>query len=259
MSPFRLSPQSLEFPPAHLAGPDGLLAIGGDFRPERMIVAYSRGIFPWMVYSGEPVWFSPDPRMVLIPREIHVPRSLAKIIRRGDYEIRFDTALGEVIRQCALMRRPGQRGTWITKRYAESFMQLGELGIAHSAEAWQGGRLVGGVYGMALGKVFFGESMFAHAPDASKVAFAVLVRELIAKDFALIDCQQETEHLRRFGATAWSRERFLAALAEHIGPDRGAGKWPISVPGWDGRVPDTGAPPDLIDPIDPIDPPGDQG
>jgi len=233
---YRLVPGSLDFPSPHLAGPDGLLAIGGDFRPERMIAAYSQGIFPWMVYSGEPVWFSPDPRMVLEPRQLHMSRSLAKVIRRGDFEIRLDTAFGEVMRACSQVKRPGQRGSWITRRYMDGLGQLHEMGVAHSAEAWQEGELVGGLYGLAIGRAFFGESMYAHRPDASKVAFATLVRELIAWGFELIDCQQETEHLARFGAEPWPRPRFLDALAKAVAKPGHAGRWGLECGPWDGRT-----------------------
>lgn len=233
---FRLVPGSLDFPSPHLAGPDGLLAIGGDFRPERMIAAYSQGIFPWMVYSGEPVWFSPDPRMVLEPRRLHVPRSLAKIVRRGDFEVRVDTAFSEVMRQCSLIKRPGQRGSWITRRYMEGLQDLYALGLAHSVEAWQGGELVGGLYGMAIGQAFFGESMYALKPDASKVAFITFVRELAAWGCELIDCQQETEHLKRFGADAWPRARFLEALAHAVAKPTRVGRWQLELGPWDGRT-----------------------
>ncbi len=234
---YRLVPGSLDFPSPHLAGPDGLLAIGGDFRPERMVAAYSQGIFPWMVYSGEPVWFSPDPRMVLDPRRLHMPRSLAKLVRRGDFEVRIDTAFGEVMRQCSLVKRPGQRGSWITRRYMDGLDELHALGLAHSVEAWQEGQLVGGLYGLAIGKAFFGESMYALRPDASKVAFATFVRELAAMEFSLVDCQQETDHLRRFGAEPWPRARFLDALAKAVAQPGRLGKWSMGAAAtWDGRV-----------------------
>jgi len=233
---FRLDPGSFEFPSPHLAGPDGLLAVGGDFRPERMIAAYTRGIFPWMVYSGEPVWYSPDPRMVLETKDLHVPRSLAKVIRRHDYEIRFDTALPEVLAHCKQMKRPGQRGSWISKGYIGGINALWDLGLVHSAEAWRDGKLVGGLYGLAVGRVFFGESMYAHAPDASKVAFATLVHHLARWGYELVDCQQETEHLRRFGAELWPRTRFLERLAKAADGDSRAGRWLVEDPEWDGRA-----------------------
>jgi leucyl/phenylalanyl-tRNA--protein transferase len=248
---YRLAPGSLDFPPPHLAGPDGMLAIGGDFAPERLIVAYSQGIFPWMVYSGEPVWFSPDPRMVLEPKRLVVQRSLAKVIRKRPFTLTLDTAFPEVIKACADAQRPGQRGSWITKRYTRGFLSLFELGLAHSVEAWQDGELVGGLYGMALGRVFFGESMFARRPDASKVAFATFVRQLDLWGYALIDCQQVTDHLLRFGAEAWTRPVFLEALARHVAessedlPEPAepmpvrlsrVGRWQFSLGEWDGRV-----------------------
>ena len=212
------------------------MAIGGDFRPERMIAAYSQGIFPWMVYSGEPVWFSPDPRMVLEPKHLHVPRSLAKVIRRGDYTVTVDTAFGDVMRQCAQAKRPGQHGSWITRRYMDSLLQLHGLGLAHSVEAWQGGELAGGLYGLAIGQAFFGESMFAHRPDASKVAFATFVRELLAWGVELVDCQQETEHLKRFGAEPWTRVRFLEALAPAATKPGRVGSWQLECGPWNGRT-----------------------
>jgi len=204
-----------------------------------MIAAYTQGIFPWMVYSGEPVWFSPDPRMVLEPRRLHVPRSLGKLIRRGDFEIRVDSAFAEVMRLCAQVKRPGQRGSWITRRYMDGFLELFELGLAHSIEAWQRDELVGGLYGLAIGQAFFGESMFAHRADASKVAFAVFVRQLAAWGVELIDCQQETDHLKRFGAEAWSRVRFLEALAHATRQPGRVGRWRFELePAWDGRTSD---------------------
>jgi leucyl/phenylalanyl-tRNA--protein transferase len=233
---FRLDKNTLDFPPASLAEADGLLAIGGDFRPERIVVAYSQGIFPWMVYSGEPIWFSPDPRMVLEPRALHVGRSLAKIIRKRPFELKMDTAFVEVVRECELMKRPGQRGSWITRAYTDGFTALHESGLAHSVEAWQDGRLVGGLYGLALGRVFFGESMFAKADDASKVAFANLVKQLEQWGFELIDCQQETEHLRRFGAIPSPRERFIERLSQLVGDADRIGRWEFELDGWDGRT-----------------------
>lgn len=247
---FRLVPGSLDFPSPHLAGADGLLAIGGDFSPERLVVAYSQGIFPWMVYSGEPVWFSPDPRLVLDPGGLIVQRSLAKVIRKRPFTLTLDTAFPDVIKACAEVKRPGQRGSWITKRYTQGFQALFDLGLAHSVEAWQDGELVGGLYGLALGRVFFGESMFARRPDASKVAFATFVRQLDLWGYALIDCQQETDHLLRFGAKPMPRPAFLEALARHVAEGMGdvgegadpmpvalarVGRWQFSLTDWDGR------------------------
>ena len=212
------------------AGLDGIVAIGGDLRSERLLAAYRRGIFPW--YSeGQPIlWHSPDPRFVLLPSALHVPRSLEKTLRRGTYGVRLDTAFEAVIDACAKTRRPGQRGTWITRDMRAAYVRLHQEGWAHSAEAWKDGQLQGGLYGVAIGKVFFGESMFARAPDASKVAFVTLVRELVARGVELIDCQQETEHLARFGAEGWERSRFLAEVARLVTAPAQPGPWRRETP-----------------------------
>lgn len=226
MPVFRLSELPV-FPPVHLAEAGGLLAVGGDLSPQRLIVAYRSGVFPW--YSeGEPIWWhSPDPRFVLEPSGLRVPRSLKKIIRRGDYEIRFDTRFRDVVTRCARTRRPGQRGTWITREMMRAYQSLHELGIAHSAEAWKDGALVGGLYGVSIGDVYFGESMFADAPDASKVAFVVLVRWMAAQGVGLIDSQVYTDHLARFGAEQWPREEYLERLAELVDRPTRRGAWSI--------------------------------
>lgn len=228
MPVFRLNELPI-FPPAHLAE-QGLIAVGGDLSSQRLLAAYQAGIFPWY-NEGEPIWWhSPDPRFVLEPEHLHVPRSLEKILRRGDYEIRFDTAFPDVIRACSARPRPGQRGTWITKAMQRAYVTLHELGFAHSAEAWRDGKLVGGLYGVSLGDVYFGESMFADAPDASKCAFVTLMRWLIASDVKLVDSQVHTEHLERFGAVNWPRERYLARLAELVHAPTRAGRWDVAVP-----------------------------
>ncbi len=228
MPVYRLDDESLAFPPPSEAEEGGLLAIGGDFRTERMIVAYSMGIFPWSEYGGKPLWYSPDPRLVLTPSALHVGRSLRKILRRGDYEVTLDQAFPEVLERCRSAPRPGQDGTWITSAYMDAYLHLHTLGLAHSAEAWRDGELVGGLYGMSLGGAFFGESMFARAPNASKVAFVTLVRQLEAWGITLIDCQVETEHLSRFGAEEWPRARFLDALASAIAAPTRAGRWQLT-------------------------------
>ncbi|MDP2314980.1 MAG: leucyl/phenylalanyl-tRNA--protein transferase [Pseudomonadota bacterium] len=224
MPVFRLNELPL-FPPPELAEAGGLLAVGGDLRPERLLAAYRSGIFPW--YSeGEPIWWhSPDPRFVLEPEKLHLPRSLAKILRRGDYEIRFDTAFIDVMTACARTPRPNQRGTWITRAMVRAYQSLFDLGLAHSAEAWRDGELVGGLYGVSLGDMYFGESMFTDAPDASKCAFAVLVRWMHARGVKLIDSQVHTEHLARFGAEHWPRPRYLARLHELVERDTRQGPW----------------------------------
>jgi leucyl/phenylalanyl-tRNA--protein transferase len=224
---FRLNDQLL-FPPPELAEAGGLLAVGGDLRPERLLAAYRSGIFPW--YSeGEPIWWhSPDPRFVLEPEKLHVPRSLAKILRRGDYEIRFDTSFVQVMTACARSPRPNQRGTWITRAMVRAYQELFARGMAHSAEAWQDGKLVGGLYGVSLGDVYFGESMFADAPDASKCAFAVLVRWMQARGVALIDSQVHTEHLARFGAEHWPRVAYLERLHALVDRETRLGPWHLA-------------------------------
>jgi leucyl/phenylalanyl-tRNA--protein transferase len=200
------------FPPPERADPSGLLAVGGDLHSERLLLAYSLGIFPW--YSeGQPLlWFSPDPRTVLLPDRLHVPRSLRRRMRQSPYELRLDTAFGDVIRACAAVSRPDQDGTWITPEMVVAYELLFEQGYAHSVEAFESGELVGGLYGVSLGAGFFGESMFALRSDASKIAFVALIHQLRAWDFDLIDCQIHTEHLARFGAEEWPREDFLEAL-----------------------------------------------
>lgn len=212
MPVYALDPDSTDFPDPNRADPSGLLAVGGDLEPERLLNAYAHGIFPW--YSeGQPIlWHSPDPRFTLIPSEFHLPRSLAKTMKKGLFDVRFDTAFEKVIEACAQAPRPGQNGTWITREMKIAYMDLHQLRFAHSVESWQDGALVGGLYGVSLGRVFFGESMFARVPEASKVAFATLVAALQQWKFELIDCQQETEHLARFGAQAWPRKKFLKAL-----------------------------------------------
>jgi leucyl/phenylalanyl-tRNA--protein transferase len=208
--------ERIAFPPPDEADESGLLAVGGDLSPERLVLAYSLGIFPWYSERQPILWHAPDPRTVLEPAALHVPRSLAKRIRRGDLEVRLDTAFEQVMERCAKTRRPGQRGTWITRDMRAAYARLHAMGLAHSAEAWQAGKLVGGLYGVSLGAVFYGESMFAEVDDASKIAFVTLVAQLRRWGFTLIDCQQDTPHLTRFGAVAWPRARFQAALAEAL-------------------------------------------
>jgi len=201
-----------------------LIAYGGDLCPERLLAAYAQGIFPW--YDEPPIlWFSPDPRMLLRPADLHVGRSLRKRERRGPYVLRMDTAFRRVIEACRAMPRPGQEGTWITPEMVEAYVVLFELGFAHSVEAWREERLVGGLYGVSLGRAFFGESMFAHAPDASKLALVAFVRQLETWDFAFVDCQVETEHLLRFGASLWSRDDFMRTLAGALESETRRGPW----------------------------------
>lgn len=218
-------PEEYLFPKPSLAEPDGLLGVGGDLAPQRLLLGYANGIFPW--YSdGQPIlWFSPDPRFVLEPDALHVGRSLRKRIRRGDYRITLDSAFSQVIAQCRQADRPRQRGTWITAEMMTAYEELHRLGFAHSAEAWQGDELVGGLYGVAVGTLFSGESMFALAPDASKVAFVWLARQLRAWGYQLIDSQVYTDHLARFGAHELKRSRYLARIAPMVRQPGRVGRW----------------------------------
>jgi leucyl/phenylalanyl-tRNA---protein transferase len=216
--------------PSHetaLRRPNGLLAAGGDLSPTRLLAAYRRGIFPW--YSaGDPIlWWSPDPRTVLFPDELHIGRNLGRTLRKRPFEVKADTAFAAVIQRCS-EPRPGQAGTWITDEMKHAYIALHELGVAHSVESWQDGELVGGLYGVALGRMFFGESMFSRVSDASKVAFVHLVRQLVAWEFPLIDCQMRTDLLASFGARQIPRAEFTRRVAELVNyPDR-RGPWSLS-------------------------------
>jgi leucyl/phenylalanyl-tRNA--protein transferase len=215
------------FPPlaAALTDPNGLLAAGGDLTVPRLVAAYRRGIFPWFS-AGQPIlWWSPDPRMVLYVDEFRIARSLRKRVRSGEFETRVDTSFQQVIEACAGMPRTGQGGTWITPAIVEAYCALHRLGYAHSIESWRDGRLVGGLYGVALGRMFFGESMFAYEDDASKVALVALVAWLQRLSVPLIDCQQETAHLARFGARPIARSTFAAHLADLIHSDEPPAGW----------------------------------
>jgi leucyl/phenylalanyl-tRNA--protein transferase len=219
------------FPPVAQAlaepdGPNGLLAAGANLSPARILAAYRRGIFPWFS-PGEPIlWWSPDPRMVLIPRELKISRSLAKTLKNADYEVRLDTAFERVIAACAATPRDGQSGTWITPRMQAAYARLHALGHAHSVETWRDGRLIGGLYGMAIGRAFYGESMFTHAADASKIALAHLCAFLDRQGFGIIDCQMETAHLASLGARPIPRDEFLARLAPLVDSEAASGRWP---------------------------------
>lgn len=211
-----------DFPPTGQAlhDPPGLLAVGGELTVPWLLEAYQRGIFPWFDETRDPVlWWSPDPRMVLLPEQLHVPHSLERILRQQRFEIRYDTAFAAVVRACATAPRPGQSGTWIGEKMMAAYVALHEAGYAHSVEAWQQGVLVGGLYGVALGRAFFGESMFAWVADASKAAFVTAVRQMWKQGVALIDCQMYTEHLARFGAQELSREEFERRLRCALVPE----------------------------------------
>jgi leucyl/phenylalanyl-tRNA--protein transferase len=214
------------FPPLTSARkePNGLLAVGGDLTPQRLLEAYRRGIFPWFS-EGDPIlWWSPDPRMVLLPAELKISRSLAKTLRNRRFEIRFDSDFDSVIRACAAPR-DGQPGTWITPEMRNAYLRLHRLGYAHSVETWVDGELVGGLYGVAVGAAFFGESMFARARDASKIALVHLVRKLEEDGYGMIDCQMRTEHLASLGAREIPRARFSRLLRELVDYGRAPGSW----------------------------------
>ena len=219
--------ERLVFPSPLYAHRSGLLAVGGDLSPERLLLAYRSGIFPW--YSeGEPIcWHSPDPRGVLLTSQVHVPRSLRKAARRHGYRLQADTAFEDVIRRCSEVPRPAQDGTWITEAMIEAYLDLHAQGYAHSIEAYAAGKLVGGLYGVSLGAAFFGESMFALAPDGSKIAFVTLSAQLRRWDVELIDCQIRNEHTNRFGALDWPRKRFLAALELALKAPTREGPWEL--------------------------------
>lgn len=209
-------PEAFPDPSAALSDPDGLLAVGGDLSPERLLYAYRHGIFPWYHAEQPILWWSPDPRTVLFPAEMHVSRSLEKRLRRGGFEARFDTAFDEVMLACA-GARPNQPegGTWISPAMQSAYAELHRLGSAHSVEIWMDGALTGGLYGVVIGRVFFGESMFSRVTDGSKLALACLARQLEAWEFGLLDCQVYSPHLENLGAVELPRALFLEMLAEH--------------------------------------------
>ncbi|MFT3770596.1 MAG: leucyl/phenylalanyl-tRNA--protein transferase [Minicystis sp.] len=219
--------REIVFPPPEQASPEGIVAFGGEPSPERLLLAYASGIFPWP-HEGLPLlWFSPNPRFVIVPERAHVPSSLRKRVRRGEYEVRVDTAFRAVMEACSKAPRPGQDGTWITAEMIEGYTALHHLGFAHSIESYRDGELVGGLYGVSLGRMFTGESMFARAPDASKVAFVTLLGNFVEWGFAFVDCEVETAHLARFGGERWPRRRFLDALSLAVAAPTRRGRWTL--------------------------------
>lgn len=224
----RTDKKDLRFPPVESATPEGLLAVGGDLSSERLLEAYRRGIFPWY-NPGQPIlWWSPDPRAVLYPEKLRISRSLGKTLRRDHFHVTFDRDFRAVMLACAAPREQNpDGGTWITDEMVEAYCRLHELGYAHSVETRHGDRLVGGLYGVALGRVFFGESMFSRETDASKVALVALARTLRARGFRLIDCQLPTAHLTSLGAEAMSRAGFLAELSRSVNRPAAPGRWQI--------------------------------
>lgn len=238
MPVFALPPEHV-FPDPRLARDDGLLAVGGDLHPHRLVLAYTMGIFPW--YSeGQPIlWHSPNPRFVLYPRELHLGRSLRKTLKKAPYTLRLDTRFADVIEACGQAPRHGQRGTWITREMRSSYVELHRQGLAHSVEAYEGDTLVGGLYGVALGSVFFGESMFARAPDASKIAFVTLVAQLVRWKFTLVDSQVYTDHLDRFGAREIPRDSYIQQLKVGLDNPTRRGVWAFETHLDPSRVLDT--------------------
>ena len=223
MPVYRL-PDAVRFPPVDHAEKSGLLAVGGDLSPERLLAAYREGIFPWYA-DGEPIlWWSPDPRFVLFPAELHVSRSMKQFLKKGTVRITFDRAFRKVISACR-KPRPGQNGTWITREMLEAYCALHDLGYAHSVEVWQETKLAGGLYGISLGHAFFGESMFSAIPNASKAALITLVENLGRRGFDLIDCQVETAHLAGLGARPIPRSEFGALLRRSLRHKTLRGNW----------------------------------
>lgn len=218
-------PDELIFPSPEEAEADGLLAVGGDLRVKRLLLAYHFGIFPWYSEKSPILWWSPDPRLILEPKDLKVSKSLNKVIKKGIFKITLDQAFDEVIRGCAKVKRPDGKGTWIVSDMISAYCRLHRFGFAHSVESWFEGELVGGVYGVSLGKVFFGESMFYKRKNASKVALVYLVRLLQTWDFDMVDCQVTTANLLRFGARGISRSQFLKRLSKAIKYPTLRGRW----------------------------------
>ena len=223
--PVFLLSDKISFPPPYLASKEGLLAVGGDLSQERLLLAYRTGIFPWFSDDEPILWWSPDPRLVLYPEEIRVSKTLKKIIKKKMFHVTMDSAFVQVINQCAKIRLQNNQGTWVVKEMIDAYCKLHESGFAHSVEAWYQGELAGGLYGVSLGKCFFGESMFTRVSNASNVALVKLVEHLNALSFDMIDCQLTTEHLLRFGAKEIPRISFLNQLEESLKAPTKKGKW----------------------------------
>ena len=213
------------FPDPRTDDPDGVVAIGGNFSPEILLAAYSRGIFPWPSEEIKLIWFSPDPRMILRPHEVHISRSLRRTLNRGDLRVSFDEAFDQVIEACSREQGRGETGTWIDPELKQSFGVLHRQGLAHSVEVWRGDTLVGGLYGLSLGAMFCGESMFHTENDASKVAFVCLAQKLAAWDYLFLDCQVHSPHLAALGAREIPREDFLRLLSEALARPTRLGPW----------------------------------
>ena len=226
--PVYLLSDDLIFPAPQLAPQEGLLAVGGDLSPERLLLAYRMGIFPWYSQDEPIMWWSPDPRLVLYPAELRITKSLQKTLTKGRFKLTMDQAFEAVINACAQSRTGADEGTWIVDEIITAYCSLHKAGLAHSVEAWQDDKLAGGLYGVSLGRCFFGESMFTRISNASKVAFVALVEHLRALEFDLIDCQITTAHLIRFGAREISRARFLDELKKALKSPTLKRKWSFS-------------------------------
>lgn len=224
MPVFQLN-EALVFPPPQLAREDGLLAVGGDLSIPRLLLAYQTGIFPWYSPGESILWWAPDPRLVLFPDEFHLSRRLTRKVRQNLFEVTMDEAFADVIRQCAHTRLQEDQGTWLDEAMIAAYCTLHELGYAHSVECWRQGELAGGLYGVSLGKTFFGESMFSKETDSSKVALAGLVRQLMAWDYDMIDCQVGTGHLMSLGAREISAADFMQLLEQSLAQPTRRGKW----------------------------------
>ena len=223
--PVFLLSDTIDFPPPHLASKEGLLAVGGDLSQKRLVLAYRMGIFPWFS-DGDPIlWWSPDPRLVLYPSEIKISKTLKKIIKKDVFSVTMDMAFDEVINQCAQVRRQNNQGTWIVKDVIYAYCKLHRSGFAHSVEVWQQEELAGGLYGVSLGKCFFGESMFSRVSNASNIALVKLAKYISELSFDLIDCQVRTDHLIRFGAREIPRKRFLNQLEISLNAPTQRGRW----------------------------------
>ncbi len=222
---YKLEKNELRFPPVDLANKDGILAYGGDLSTQRVLLAYHKGIFPWYSEETPILWWCPDPRFVLFPDELHVAKSLRRLINQQHFEVTFDRNFPEVLKNCQNIPRADQDGTWITDELFETYLEIHEMGYAHSVEVWLNGELVGGLFGVSIGGVYFGESMFAKVSNASKVGFVTLAKEMQKRGIQLIDCQVWTAHLESFGARHIKRSKFIHNLDILLETDSLKGSW----------------------------------
>ncbi len=214
--PVLLHPKKLGFPPYDLADEEGLLAVGGDLSPERLLLAYRSGIFPWYGEDLPILWFCPDPRFVLFPKHLRVSKSMKQVLQRNTFTITYDTAFAAVIKACSEIPRPGQDSTWLIPEMIDAYTELHRLGYAHSVEAWQDGKLAGGLYGVRIGNCFFGESMFSNVPNASKAAFITFVKQFEQEGGVLVDCQVHTPHLESLGGAFIALEKFVGLVRANV-------------------------------------------